>query len=351
MGISLMKAAVFDQYGAPEVLHCTDVPMPELERGDALVKVKTVALNGYDLMVRSGRYRPNQGKFPHILGGDFSGELVALDEHARTSVAIGHRVTGWCLLPCGYCEQCVSGFPNRCAREYRYLGAHENGAYAQYVKLPAHHLIPLPDAVSFDDAAAFPVAFGTAWRMIKRANLRPGETVLINAASSGVSLAAIQICKLLGAHVYASSSSDLKLEKARAAGADEGINHTACDFTDEIMKRTGKRGVDVVIEHVGGDFLDKSIRCLTRGGRLVTTGGTKSYECTILVNYIFHKELQIIGSNSFTQLDLETMLPMLADGRLEATIEKIFPLDQAAEAHRYLESGKPIGKVLLRVEP
>jgi NADPH:quinone reductase-like Zn-dependent oxidoreductase len=345
-----MKAAIYEKYGAPEVLRYADVPVPTLGRGEALVKVHAVGLNGYDLMARAGRYKPNKGKFPHILGGDFGGDLAALEPEAKTDIPIGARVTSWWVLPCNYCEQCMGGFHNRCSRNYRYLGAHEHGAYAQYVKLPAHHLIPLPEKVTYETAAAFPNPFGTAWHMIvARGNVRPGETVLVNSASSGVSIAAIQICKLLGAYVYTTSSADWKLERAKQLGADEVINYNTTDFVDEILKRTNKRGVDVVIEHVGGDFLDKSVRCLTRGGRVITVGGTKSYDCTVQVNFIFHKELQIIGSNSATKMDLEAMMPILNDGRLRAVIDKIFPLQEAAEAHRYLEAAKQFGKVLLRV--
>jgi NADPH:quinone reductase-like Zn-dependent oxidoreductase len=245
----------------------------------------------------------------------------------------------------------MAGHHNRCARDYRYLGAHEHGAYAQYVRLPADHLIALPPNVSYESAAAFPNAFGTAWHMlIDRGRLRAGETVLINSASSGVSMAAIQICKLAGAYVYTTSSADWKLEKAKELHADEVINYTEVDFADEIMKRTNKRGVDLVVEHVGGDFLDKSIRCLTRGGRVVTVGGTKAYECTIAVNYIFHKELQIIGSNSATKHDLEVMMPLLDNGTLKTVVDRVFPLSEAAEAHRYLASAKQFGKVILRVD-
>jgi NADPH:quinone reductase-like Zn-dependent oxidoreductase len=260
-------------------------------------------------------------------------------------------VTSWWILPCGRCEQCMTGHHNRCARDYRYLGAHEHGAYAQYVKLPADHLIALPDSVSFEQAAAFPNAFGTAWHMlIDRGALRAGETVLVNSASSGVSMAAIQICKLAAAYVYATSSADWKLDRAKELGADEMINYNTVDFVDEILRRTQKRGVDLVVEHVGGDFLDKSIRCLTRGGRVVTVGGTKSYDCKISVNYIFHKELKVIGSNSATKHDLEVMMPLLGSGKLKTIIDRVFPLQEAAEAHRYLEAAKQFGKVVLRID-
>jgi len=347
----LMNAAAYSEYGGPDVLKYVKLPTPVLERGEALVKVAVVGLNGYDLMARSGRYKPNKGKFPHILGGDFGGEIVALGPETTSDLALGTRVTSWWVVPCTKCEQCMGGFPNRCSRNYRYLGAHLPGAYAEYVKLPAHHLIKLPDSVSYEQAAAFPNAFGTAWHMIvTRGSVRPGETVLVNSASSGVSMAAIQICKNLGAYVYASSSADWKLEKAKELGADEVINYNETDFAEEIIKRTNKRGVDVVIEHVGGEFLGKSIKCLTRGGRVVTVGGTRSYQCEIEVNYIFHKELSLIGSNSATKMDLEAMMPMLGQGKLKTLIDKVFPLSEAAEAHIYLESAKQFGKVLLRVE-
>ena len=346
-----MKAVIFEQYGGPEVLKLADFPTPQPQRGEALVEVHAVSLNGYDLMARAGRYKPNQGRFPHILGGDFGGELIALGPETACDLPLGTRVTSWWVLPCKRCEQCMAGHPNRCARNYRYLGAHELGAYAQYVKLPADHLIALPASVSFEEAAAVPNAFGTAWHMlIDRGKLRAGETVLVNSASAGVSMAAIQISKLAGAYVYTTSSADWKLKRAKELGADEGINYNEVDFVDEILKRTGKRGVDLVVEHVGGDFLDKSIRCLTRGGRVVTVGGTKSYDCKISINYIFHKELKVIGSNSATKHDLEVMMPLLGSGKLKTVIDRVFPLQEAAEAHRYLEAARQFGKVILRVD-
>jgi NADPH:quinone reductase-like Zn-dependent oxidoreductase len=346
-----MKAAVFEQYGEPDVLKYVDFDVPKPGRGEALIEVHAVGLNGYDLMARAGRYKPNKGRFPHILGGDFGGVIAAFGPETQCDLPVGTRVTSWWVLPCRRCEQCMAGHHNRCSKDYRYLGAHEPGAYAQYVKMPADHLIALPDSVTFEEAAGFPNPFGTAWHMlIGRGNLRAGETVLVNSASSGVSMAAIQICKLAGAYVYTTSSAAWKLERATQLGADEVIDYTQVDFAEEVLKRTGKRGVDLVVEHVGGDFLDKSIRCLTRGGRVVTVGGTKSYECTIPVNYIFHKELQIIGSNSATKSDLEAMIPFLANGKLKAVIDRVFPLQEAAAAHRYLEAAKQFGKVILRVE-
>ena len=344
-----LKAIVYHEYGGPEVLRYTEVPTPKLGPGEALVKVQAVSLNAFDLMAREGRYRPNPG-FPHILGSDFSGEVVEIDGEAGVAFKVGQRVTAWWIVPCWRCEQCLGGHPNRCALDYKYLGAHLPGAYAQYVKLPAANLIPLPEALSWETAAAFPTAFGTAWHMlVSVAGLKPGERVLIHAASSGVSTAAIQIAKLVGAYVYVTSSSDAKLERARALGADEGINYTTQDFQQEIMRRTGKRGVDVVCEHVGGEVWGKSVRSLTRGGRLVTTGGTAAYDVSMNIAYVFQKELKLLGANSTTKGELDIQMPLLESGKLRPVVDRVFPLEEAAEAHRYMATRQHFGKVVLRV--
>lgn len=349
MNTATMKATVYSQYGGPEVLRYAEVPRPQLGPGDTIVKVHAVALNAFDLMARSGRYKPNP-RFPHILGSDFGGEVAEIDPDAGVPVGIGERVTAWWVVPCWRCEQCLAGHPNRCALDYKYLGAHLPGAYAQYVRLPAVNLIRIPDNMSWEQAAAFPTAFGTAWHMlVTNAHLRPGETVLIHAASAGGSTAAIQIAKLIGAYVFVTASSDWKLERAKELGADEGINYVTQDFQQEIMRRTGKRGVDVVFEHVGGDVWEKSVRSLTRGGRLVTTGGTASYDVSMNVAYVFHKELKLIGSNSATKGELEVMMPLVQEGKLRPVIDRVFALEDAAAAHRYMESRKHFGKVILRV--
>ena len=349
MNLDMMRATVFYAYGGPEVLTPADVPRPRAAVGEAVVRVRAASLNAFDLMAREGRYKPNR-TFPHILGSDFGGEIAEIDPGAGVPYRPGQRVTAWWVVPCGRCEQCLASHPNRCALDYKYLGAHLPGAYAQYVKLPAANLIPIPDEMTFEEAAAFPTAFGTAWHMlVTTAKLQPGETVLIHAASSGVSTAAIQIAKLVGAYVYTTASTDWKLERARGIGADETINYTATDFQVEVMRRTGKRGVDVVVEHVGGDIWDKSVRSLTRGGRLVTTGGTSTYDVAMNVAYVFHKELQLLGANSTTRPELAVQMRFIAEGALRPVIDRVFPLEDAAEAHRYLAGRQHFGKVVLRV--
>jgi NADPH:quinone reductase-like Zn-dependent oxidoreductase len=350
MTASLMRAAIYAEYGGPEVLRYAEVPRPAAGPGEAVVRVRAVSLNAFDLMAREGRYRPNRA-FPHILGSDFAGEVAEIDDAAGVPFRPGDRVTAWWIIPCWRCEQCLTGHPNRCALDYKYLGAHLPGAYAGYVKLPAMNLIALPPTVSWEEGAAFPTAYGTAWHMlITTAGLRPGETVLVHAASSGVSTAAIQIARLVGARVFATGSADWKLDRARAIGADETINYATHDFQQEVMRRTGKRGVDVVVEHVGGEVWEKSVRSLTRGGRLVTTGGTATYDVSMNIAHVFHKELRLLGANSTTKRELEVQIPLLAAGKLRPVVDRVFPLAEAADAHRHLAARRHFGKVVLSPE-
>ena len=348
MSDRMMMAAVYHGYGPPEVLRYEAIARPASSHGEVVVKVRAVSINAFDLMAREGRYQPNKGRFPHILGSDFGGEIAAIGPGVARPLEIGQRVTAWWVVPCGYCEQCLTAHWNRCALDYKYLGAHLHGAYAQYVKLPAINLVPMPPEMSFEEAAAFPSAYGTAWHMlVTRAHVAPGETVLIHAASAGVSVAGIQIAKLAGARVFATSSTTEKLERARRLGADVVINYREQDFQAEVMRLTGKRGVDLVFEHVGGDVLEASIRSLTRGGRLVTCGGTAGYTVPINIAHVFHKELTIIGSNSAIRQELDQMMPLIKAGRLRPVIDRSFPLEAAADAHRYVEGQNHFGKVVL----
>jgi NADPH:quinone reductase-like Zn-dependent oxidoreductase len=343
-----MLASVYHAYGPPDVLRYEEIARPVAGPGEVVVKVRAVAVNAFDLMAREGRYRPNKGKFPHVLGADFGGEVAEIGAGVERQLERGQRVTAWWVVPCDSCEQCMTAHWNRCALDYRYLGAHLHGAYAQYVKLPAINLVPIPARMSFEEAAAFPTAYGTAWHMlVTRARIEPGETVLIQAAGSGVSVAGIQIAKLAGARVFATSSTAEKLERARQLGADEVINYREQDFQAEVMRLTAKRGVDLVFEHVGGDVLEASIRALTRGGRLVTCGGTAGYTVAINIAHVFHKELTIIGANSAIRAELDQMMPLIAAGRFAPVIDRTFPLAEAAAAHRYVEARRQFGKIVL----
>lgn len=345
---ALMKAAVYHEYGAPDVLQYEDIVRPTAGRGEVVVRVRAAGINAFDLMARSGRYKPNKGRFPHILGADLAGEVAEIGPGVERPLEVGSRVTAWWVVPCGYCEQCLSGNWNRCALDYKYLGAHLHGAYAEYVKVPALNLVEMPEIMSFEEAAAFPTAYGTAWHMLMaRGHVRAGETILIQAAGSGVSVAGIQIAKHAGLFIIATSSSDDKLRQAQQMGADVVLNYTEKDFQAEVMKVTGKRGVDVVFEHVGGAVLEASIRSLTRGGRLITCGGTADYEVAFNIAHVFHKELSIIGSNSATRGELDQMMALIELGVLKPLVDRTFPLSEAAAAHAYVDERKQFGKVIL----
>ena len=342
----LMWASVFHEYGGLDVLRYEQVPRPRVGRDDVLIAVRATGVNAFDLMVREGRYRPNK-TFPHILGEDIAGVVTEVGSEVREPLRVGQRVFVYAAVGCGRCQMCLAGSPNVCV-QYQYFGAHLPGGYAQYVLVPAFHAVPMPDGISFEEGAAFVLNFLTSWHMlVTRAQVRAGETVLVLAAGSGIGIAALQILKLAGARTIATASTDEKLQRARALGADALINYREQDFQKEVMRLTGKRGVDVVFEHVGSSTWDQSVRSLTRGGRLVTCGGTAGYDVTMNVAHVFHKELTLIGSNHGTKLELLAMLPLLAAGRLRPVVDRVFPLKDARAAHEYIQDRRVFGKVVL----
>ena len=343
---SLMWASVFHEYGGLDVLRYEQVPRPVPGRDEVLIKVRATGVNAFDLMVREGQYKPNK-TFPHILGEDIAGVVTKLGPEVREPLQVGQRVFVYAAVGCGRCQMCLVGSPNVCVH-YQYFGAHLPGGYAQYVAVPSFNVVPMPDGLSFEEGAAFVLNFLTSWHeLVTRAQVRPGETVLVLAAGSGIGIAAIQILKLLGARVIATASTEEKLRRAKALGADELINYREQDFQKEVMRITGKRGVDVVFENVGSTTWDQSVRSLTRGGRLVTCGGTSGYDVTMNLAHVFHKELTIIGSNHGTKAELLAMLPLLAAGKLRPVVDKVFPLKDARAAHEYIQDRRVFGKVVL----
>lgn len=346
---SLMWASVFHEYGGIEKLRYEQIPRPRVGRDEILIQVHATGVNAFDLMVREGRYRPNK-TFPHILGEDIAGVVAAVGPEVQDPIRVGQRVFVYAAVGCGRCGMCLLGSPNVCVH-YQYFGAHLPGGYAQYVAVPAFNAVPMPDGISFEDGAAFVLNFLTSWHMlVTRAHVRPGETVLVLAAGSGIGIAAIQVLKLVGARVIATASTEEKLQRARALGAEDLINYQQQDFQKEVMRLTGKRGVDVVFEHVGSTTWDQSVRSLTRGGRLVTCGGTAGYDVSMNVAHVFHKELTIIGSNHGTKAELLAMLPLLAAGKLRPVVDKVFPLREARAAHAYIQDRRVFGKVILAPE-
>ena len=341
-----MRAVRFHEHGGPEVLRCEEAPDPELEPGEVLVRVRACALNHLDLWERRGLPRVTI-PMPHISGSDVAGEVVAAD---APNVTIGRRVMLQPGMSCGRCEACLSGRDNEC-RAYEVLGyLNHPGGYAEYVKVPVQNLVPIPDAIDFVHAAAFPLTFLTAWHMlITRAGLKRGDDVLVLAAGSGVGQAAIQIARLVGARVFATAGSDAKLERARSLGAHDVINHHTQDIAAEIRRRTNHRGVDVVIEHVGEATWAKSVRSLARGGRLVTRGATTGPAGALDLQALFAKQLTIHGSYMGTKGELMHAVRFFFAGQLQPVVDRTFPLAQAALAQRRLEESEQFGKIVLEV--
>lgn len=344
-----MKAVVFSEHGGPEVLRYTEVPDPVVGTNEVLVRVRACALNHLDLWIRKGLPGISV-PLPHILGSDISGDVARVGAEVN-GLAAGEKVL---LLPgisCGNCAQCAAAKESQC-RDYTLFGYMVDGGYAEYVKAPAGNVIPMPPNLSYEEAAAIPLVFVTAWHMlITRANLKPAEEVLVLGAGSGVGSAAIQIAKVAGARVIATARTEEKLAKAKELGADDTILHSKQDISAEVKRLTNRRGVDVVFEHVGEATWEKSIRSLAVGGRLVTCGATTGYEGKIDIRYLFTRQISILGSYMGGKAELLSVLELVSRGAVRPVIDRIFPLAEAADAHRHLESREQFGKVVLRVAP
>jgi NADPH:quinone reductase-like Zn-dependent oxidoreductase len=342
------EAVVLRTHGGPEVLERETLDLDEPRAGEARVRVRAVALNHLDIWVRRGM--PNlKLTFPHVLGSDVAGEVEAVGPGAR-GVKVGDRVVVSPGLSCGICERCLSGRDNLCAR-YSILGEHVRGGYARHLVVPDVNLAPCPAELGFTDAAAVPLVFLTAWQMVVlKARVEPGQTVLVQSAGSGVSSAAIQIAKLFGARVIATTSGEGKADRARALGADAVIDRSSQDFVAEVKKLTGGRGADVVVEHVGGEVMAASVRATAKGGRIVTCGASAGYSVDIDFRHVFFRQIEILGSTMGPKGSLFTILEHVRSGRLRPVVDRVLPLWEAAQAHRALEARSVFGKIVLEVD-
>jgi NADPH:quinone reductase-like Zn-dependent oxidoreductase len=343
-----MKAILFDRHGGPNVLRYTDVPEPEPRPGEVLVRVQACALNHLDLWVRGGL--PGVPiPLPHIPGSDVAGAVEKTGPGVST-VKPGQKVLLAPGVTCGKCAACLAGRDNYCP-QFTNLGYLIDGGCAQFVRCPEVNCFPYPENLSFEQAAAVPLVFQTAWHMLlTRAQLQPGETVLVLGAGSGVGSAGVQIAKFLGCRVIATAGSDAKLGKAKELGADDFINHKTQKIRDEVRRLTTKRGVDVVFEHVGTATWDDSFASLTRGGRLVTCGSTTGFDAKIDLRFLFSRQLSILGSYMGNKSEFATVLRLVAAGKLKPVLDRSFPLAECRLAHEYLESGNQFGKVVLKVD-
>jgi NADPH:quinone reductase-like Zn-dependent oxidoreductase len=341
-----MKAVRFHEHGGPEVLKYEDAPDPVIGPHEVLVRVRACALNHLDVWARQGM--PGlKIPLPHISGSDIAGEVAAVGSIV-TRIKPGQRVVVSPGISCGQCPHCLSGRDNLCPA-YEIIGGYRiDGGYAEYVKLPEVNILPIPDGMAFEAAAAFPLTFLTAWNMlVTLARVRSGDEVLVMGAGSGVGSAAVQIAKLFGARVIAAAGTDEKLGKAKELGADEGINYASQDLVAEVRRLTAKRGVDIIFEHVGGTVFEKLIPILAAGGRLVTCGATAGYLAQTDIRYLFMREVSILGAHMGSKADLLRIKEELERGRLKPVVDRVFPLKDAAEAQRSMEDRQVFGKLVL----
>jgi NADPH:quinone reductase-like Zn-dependent oxidoreductase len=340
-----MRAVVLRQHGGPEVLAVEDLPEPRAGAGEVRVRVAAVAVNHLDIWVRNGLPHLKL-EYPFRLGADVAGTVDAIGEGV-SGVAVGDEVVVNPGHSCGRCRECLSGRDNLC-RWFRLMGEDISGGYCEQIVVPAQNVVPKPKSLSFTDAAALPTTFLTAWQMLtKKAPVKPGDDVLVMAAGSGVGVAAVQMAKLHGARVIATASTDDKLARAKALGADETINHASQDLVAEVKRLTGKRGVDIIFEHVGAEVWPKLILSLTRGGRIVTCGATSGWDARTDLRHVFFRQLEILGSTMGPKGDLFPILDLVGAGRLKPIVDRIMPLAAAQEAHRMLQDRAIFGKIVL----
>ena len=338
-----MKAVRIHQFGGPEVLSYEDVPDPQLHKDEVLVRVRACSLNHLDVWVRKGL--PGV-KLPHILGSDVAGEVVEAGEYV-SGFKTGQRVLLAPMHYCGHCAKCVSGLQNHC-REFTVLGNAVDGGNCELIAAPAANVIPIPDSLDFNQAASVPLVFVTAWHMlVGRAAIRPGQTVLVLGASSGVGIAAIQIARLFHCRVITTAGDETKLAKGRELGADYGIDHYKQKISEEVRKITNKEGVDIVVEHVGAATWDESVKSLKTGGTLVTCGATTGPNVGIDLRHLFARQLSLLGSYMGTMGELHEVLGHVFAGRLKPVVDRMFPLSELRAAHEYLEKSQMFGKIVV----
>lgn len=348
-----MRAAIFDEHGGPEVLEVRDVDTPEPGPGEVRLRVEASGMNHLDLWVRRGL--PIETTMPHIGGSDVCGVIDALGPGIDATKpdggewTEGDRVVINPSLWCGECEWCRNGEESLCA-DYRILGEHTQGGFAEYVTVPARNLFAIPDHLDAATAAAAPLVFLTAWRgLVTRGRLGDGDTVLITGASGGVGTAAVQIARHLGARVFAVTSSPW-VDRVKDLGADVVYDRTDpdVDYGKAVWAATGKRGVDVVFDSVGQATFQPNLRALAKAGRLVVYGATTGPKGEADIRLIFWRQLEVLGTTMSNQDEFRAVMEKVVTGALEPVVDRVFDLDSAADAHRRLEDGDAFGSIVIR---
>ncbi len=344
-----MRAVSLSAHGDSSVLHFGSIPRPSLVAGHVRLDVHACALNRLDLWVREGLPHLHL-QYPHVLGSDVAGVITEVAEDVSSSL-IGAEVIVNPGVSCGRCRACLSGEDNFCS-EYRIIGEHIPGGYAEQLVVPAANVLEKPEGLSMVEAASLPLTFLTAWQMlVTRAAVEPGETVLIHAAGSGVGVMAVQIAKRYGATVIALASTEEKLSHARELGADHCILSADDGWYREAraLPFVGRTGVDVVFEHVGAATWANSIKIARRGGRVVTCGASSGWEATTDLRHVFYRQVQIMGSTMGSKGELFRLAPLVAQGDIRPVVDRTFALEDAAKAHQYLDQRTQFGKVVLSI--
>ena len=342
-----MKAVRFHEFGGLEKLQYEDTLIPKIGPDEALIKVRACALNHLDIWARAGT-RSERIPLPHISGSDISGEISETGEMIKGHVK-GERVLIEPGISCGHCDYCTNGWDSLC-ESYKIIGYETQGGYSEYVAIPGANILPIPDKLSFEQAAAVPLVFLTAWHMlVTRANLSPGETVLVWAAGSGVGSAAIQVGKLLGARVITTVGNDSKKEKAEKLGADFVLNHHTDDVSSQVKRITNGRKANVVFDHIGQATWEQSMKSMAPAGRLVNCGVTSGGKAEIDIRYIFVKQFSLMGSYMGGKGELLKVLSFFEDGKLRPVVDSVFPLSEARTAQEKMEKSEHFGKIVLKV--
>jgi NADPH:quinone reductase-like Zn-dependent oxidoreductase len=343
-----MKAAFFREHGGADRVEFGDLAEPAAGPGQVRVRIKAAALNHLDIFVRNG-IPGIRVAFPHVMGSDGAGVIESTGPGVDR-VGPGDEVVLNPGISCGECEFCRSGEHSLCVT-FQLLGEHVPGTFADFVVAPAANVYPKPASLSWEESAAFPLTFLTAWRMlVTKARVKPGESLLVVGIGGGVAVAALQIAKLLGLTVFVTSGTPEKLERALLLGAKAGIDHGKTDFSREIRALTGNRGVDVVLDSVGKATWRQSIASAARGGRLLTCGATTGPDPQTDLGRIFWNQLTVYGSTMGTHAEFAAMLELFRDGKVRPVVDAVYPLSEAGEALRRLEEKRQFGKIVLRVD-
>ena len=343
-----MKAIVVRAHGGPEALQLDEVTTPQPGPGEVQVRLHAASVNHLDLWVRRGipgvRY-----PLPIIPGCDGAGVVSGLGSGVGDP-PVGTRVALQPGVSCGHCAACLSGQDQIC-RHFGILGEHRDGTNAEFICVPRANVMPIADTLAFAAAAAFPLTFLTAWHMLTaRAQVQPGEHVLVHAGASGVGHAAVQMALLLGARVITTVGSPDKARIVRELGVEDVLLYRDVDFADEVRRITGKRGVDVILDHVGLDTWEGNVRSLAKGGRLVVCGATSGHEVPVNLRFLFFKNLSFLGSTMGSKSELLQLLQLVESGKLAPRLHAVLPLADIGRAHALIEGRDVVGKIVLRID-